>query len=113
MSRWTKLRDWRSLVLFAPQADHGYWGATERNAELGITAIAASPNLTCSGWPGAAAKSAWATRGTVTRTFPPGALARTRLGVPHLLAMWSRTRAYEYRPGAERLTADQPFSPMP
>jgi hypothetical protein len=30
------------------------------------------------------------------------------LGVPHLLATWSRTRAYGCRPGAERVTADQP-----
>jgi hypothetical protein len=36
----------------------------------------ASSNLVGSGRAGAAAKSAWATIGTVTRTFPPGALAR-------------------------------------
>jgi hypothetical protein len=37
-----------------------------------------SSNLTGSGWPGAAPKSAWSTRRTAPRAFPTGAFARTR-----------------------------------
>jgi hypothetical protein len=44
-------------------------GRKTRETDLG------SPNLAGPGWLGAAPKSAWSTRRTPTRSFPPGALA--------------------------------------
>ena len=50
------------------------WEKGKRLANL----VAHRRTLSCSRWTGAGPKSAWSTRRTITRAFPPGSFARTR-----------------------------------
>ena len=65
----------------------------------------ASPNPTGSGWPGAAPKSAWSTRRTASRSFPPGAFARA------CCLQFGALR--NYHPAARSLTLQITSAPQP